>query len=190
LYRLNRSATTWAGISTVGITGGRNLLAVGSNLFVGNGSVFRSTDRGTTWSAFNDGFPGSGVLVALLALGGGELYAAAQSYGLWRRPLIQASVREVGTEQPTEFSLAQNYPNPFNPTTNIRFTIPVATGHAPSVLKVYDVVGREVATLVNENLRAGTYETRFDAAGLSSGTYFYRLQSGNAVITKRLVLLK
>jgi hypothetical protein len=91
---------------------------------------------------------------------------------------------------PTEFSLGQNYPNPFNPTTKIKFTIPVGTGHVPSLLRVYDVLGREVATLVNEKLQPGSYERTFDARGLASGVYLYRIQSGSLSASRKLLLVK
>jgi len=91
-----------------------------------------------------------------------------------------------------KFQLFQNYPNPFNPTTKIKFSIPfVETGHAPSVqLKVYDVLGNEVATLVNEQKPAGTYEVVFNAGSLSSGIYFYTLQYNNSILSKKMILLK
>jgi len=93
------------------------------------------------------------------------------------------------------FILEQNYPNPFNPSTTIRFTIPfvIASETKQSqfvTLKVYDVLGNEVATLSNEEKPAGRYEVNFDASGLSSGIYFYKLQAGNFVETKKLVLMK
>lgn len=93
------------------------------------------------------------------------------------------------------FILDQNYPNPFNPSTTIRFTIPfvIASETKQSqfvTLKVYDVLGNEVATLSNEEKPAGRYEVNFDASGLSSGIYFYKLQAGNFVETKKLVLMK
>jgi photosystem II stability/assembly factor-like uncharacterized protein len=88
---------------------------------------------------------------------------------------------------PSQFVLSQNYPNPFNPTTNIRFAIPVS---AFVSLKVYDLIGREVATLVNEQRKEGFYTVQFNASTLSSGGYFYRLQTGNFVETKKLLLQK
>jgi uncharacterized protein YkwD len=105
-------------------------------------------------------------------------------------PITVSSPTSVKEIAPIEFALEQNYPNPFNPSTKIKFSIPVGTGHAPSVLKVFDVLGREVATLVNENLSAGSYETTFDATGLTSGVYFYRLKAGELTQTKRLLLLR
>ncbi|MBI5472156.1 MAG: T9SS type A sorting domain-containing protein [Ignavibacteriae bacterium] len=91
---------------------------------------------------------------------------------------------------PTSFSLSQNYPNPFNPTTTIKFTIPVGTGVAPSVLKVFDVLGSEVATLVNEWKEAGTHQVHFDASRLASGMYFYRITAGSFVATKKMMVVK
>jgi tetratricopeptide (TPR) repeat protein len=88
---------------------------------------------------------------------------------------------------PTEFALEQNYPNPFNPTTTIRFEIP-QNEHV--TLKVYDLLGREVATLVDEMRNAGSYDETFDASRLASGVYVYRITAGNFSASKRLLLLK
>ena len=90
---------------------------------------------------------------------------------------------------PVEYSLMQNYPNPFNPSTTIKFSVKENT-HV--LLKVYDILGREVSTLINEEKPAGTYSVNFNAAAaeLSSGTYFYRLSAGNMVLTKKMLLLK
>lgn len=88
---------------------------------------------------------------------------------------------------PTKFSLDQNYPNPFNPTTNIRFAIPEA-GNV--VLKIYNIAGEEVATLVNRQMNAGYHSVNFNASGLASGMYIYRLQSHNYVQTNKMMLMK
>jgi hypothetical protein len=99
-----------------------------------------------------------------------------------------------------DFSLSQNYPNPFNPNTKIKYTIPIPPVSSPLVkgrtkegfvtLKVYDILGREVATLVNEEEPAGEYEIEFNATILPSGIYFYQIKAGNFVETKKMVLLK
>ena len=91
-----------------------------------------------------------------------------------------------------EFSLEQNYPNPFNPSTKIKFEIPgqARNDNALVTLKVFDVLGNKVATLVNEEKPAGNYEVEFNAAKLSSGIYFYKLQAGSFVDTKKMILLK
>ncbi len=95
---------------------------------------------------------------------------------------------------PDNFNLYQNYPNPFNPRTTIKYSIPIVeTGHAPSVLislKVYDVLGREVTTLVNEEQSAGNYQVTFDGSKLSSGVYFYKLKAGSFEATRKLILIK
>ena len=88
---------------------------------------------------------------------------------------------------PTEIALMQNYPNPFNPSTTISFDIPHSSF---VVLKVYDIIGREVATLVSEEMKPGSYEVTFDAAGLANGVYLYRLTAGSFSDVKKLLLLK
>jgi hypothetical protein len=87
----------------------------------------------------------------------------------------------------TRFALDQNYPNPFNPTTAIRFQLPVDGGAS---LKVFDLLGREVAVLVDGPMSAGTHTVSFDASELSSGVYIYRLQTAQGVLTRKMVLIK
>jgi hypothetical protein len=86
-----------------------------------------------------------------------------------------------------EFSLMQNYPNPFNPSTTISFSIPLS---AFTSIKVYDILGNEIATLINEEKPAGSYEVEFNASKLASGIYFYILSSGNFLFTKKMILLR
>ena len=88
---------------------------------------------------------------------------------------------------PTTYALKQNYPNPFNPSTMISYSLPNNTF---VTLKVFDVLGNEVATLVNEEKSAGNFEVEFNASGLSSGIYFYRIQTESFVDTKKLIMLK
>jgi photosystem II stability/assembly factor-like uncharacterized protein len=95
--------------------------------------------------------------------------------------------REKIDEVPTEFSLSQNYPNPFNPSTTIKYQLPKSSVVR---LSVYDILGREVSILLNERRDAGVHEVKFDAAGLSSGVYFYRIQAGSFVETRKLLLLR
>jgi len=96
---------------------------------------------------------------------------------------------------PNDYSLNQNYPNPFNPETKIRYSIPIVETHGGAsvqnvLLKVYDMLGREVAILISEELSAGTYSQQWNAVGLAGGIYFYSLQAGSFVETMKLVLLK
>lgn len=92
-----------------------------------------------------------------------------------------------GAFTPLKYELTQNYPNPFNPTTNISYKI---AKNSLVTLKIYDVLGKEIATLVNEELNAGNHEVSFDASGIPSGVYFYKITAGAFTDTKRMVLLK
>ena len=113
--------------------------------------------------------------------------------GFWyQAKTINTEVEQITDDLPKIYNLFQNYPNPFNPSTIIKYSIPnVETRHASSVqLKVYNVLGQEVITLVNEQQKPGHYEVIFDATNLPSGTYFYRITAGNFIATKKLLLLK
>ncbi len=121
------------------------------------------------------------------------------------RPGSIVAVHEgEGSVMPTQFSLSQNYPNPFNPTTNFDFRLPArqagignfsakggsASGGEFVKLAMFDILGREVATLVNEKLKPGKYTVRWDGSAFPSGVYFYRLTAGGFVDTKKMVLMK
>ncbi|MEK7671530.1 MAG: T9SS type A sorting domain-containing protein, partial [Bacteroidota bacterium] len=104
------------------------------------------------------------------------------------------SVNEASKPAHERFALSQNYPNPFNPTTEIRFQISEVRGQKSEnshvTLKVYDLLGQEVATLVNEELKPGSYEVGFAAKELASGVYFYILRAREFLSTKRMLLIK
>ncbi|MEW5800420.1 MAG: T9SS type A sorting domain-containing protein, partial [Bacteroidota bacterium] len=108
------------------------------------------------------------------------------------------SVEVTVANAPKEFALIQNYPNPFNPTTTIQYSLGTDAhpsnnnmhGRALTTLKIYDVLGREVATLVNEVKEAGNYSVQWNASKFSSGIYYARLQSGEQVQMKKMVLLR
>jgi hypothetical protein len=107
---------------------------------------------------------------------------------------LTATAVANNNQAPEEFFLSQNYPNPFNPATKIKYQVPrvISTGGKNLFvsLKVYDVLGNEVSSLVNEEKSAGKYEVEFDAVNLSSGIYFYALKAGNVRLTKKMILLK
>ncbi|NOX65593.1 MAG: T9SS type A sorting domain-containing protein [Chlorobi bacterium] len=113
------------------------------------------------------------------------------------------SVNELGLHAPSDFTLFQNYPNPFNPSTKIQYTIAKSPllggdgrlarplgGGGLVTLKAYDILGREVATLVNENKKPGYYEVQFNTSGLTSGIYFYTLRAEGFIQTKKMILLR
>jgi endo-1,4-beta-xylanase len=108
----------------------------------------------------------------------------------WMAQFINANpvgVEKTDTQLPSKYALEQNYPNPFNPTTNIRYSI---TKTSPVTLKIYDILGRQVQTLVNTVQTPGQYTVTFSAQNLASGVYFYRLDAGSFSETKKLMLLK
>jgi len=127
-----------------------------------------------------DPFPGNFVFAANHAQ-----IPVAIMYLQYFLPVEEVDENEKGF--PTAYSLAQNYPNPFNPKTAISYQLTTAS---PVSLVVYDLLGREVATLVNETKAPGTYRVSWDASGQSSGMYFYRLQAGNFVETRKMIVLK
>ncbi len=101
--------------------------------------------------------------------------------------------KKTKNQFPTKFSLSQNYPNPFNPSTTIKYSIPRCTEYysvQQTTLKIYDVLGREVATLVNKRQKPGNYEVKFNATNLVSGVYLYQLKAGSFIESKKMLLLK
>jgi photosystem II stability/assembly factor-like uncharacterized protein len=153
--------------------------------------VGRSDDSGATWVHFPIASEpnATGTRLGNLASDGNHLFVGS-SEGLWSRPLSEL-VTSLGPtvvpRQPTCFSLDQNYPNPFNPKTGVRFEV---LGASNVKLVVYDLLGREVAVLVNERKAPGSYEATFDGSGLASGVYIYRMTAGSFVQTRTMVLLK
>jgi hypothetical protein len=105
---------------------------------------------------------------------------------------IQDNLTAVDDENnlPDKFTLSQNYPNPFNPSTNIDYTVPTNSSDQLVVIKIYDIQGKEVDVLVNHNQKPGQYTINYNAGSLSSGIYFYRLESADIRISRKFVLLK
>jgi hypothetical protein len=166
----------------------------------GNPEIYykRSTDAGVNWGADtrltnNSAFStcpsvavsGSAVHVVWYDERDGnyEIYYKRDPIG------NTIGIKNISSEIPSSYSLSQNYPNPFNPVTKIKFDIS-ANSVGQTFLSVYDLLGREVATLVNEQLQPGTYEVTFDGSNLPSGVYFYRLSSGNYIETKKMLMIK
>ncbi|NIV04575.1 MAG: T9SS type A sorting domain-containing protein [Calditrichae bacterium] len=155
-----------------------------SSVKFGGSGIFRSTNEAMSWEDYGDGLPFLTSIEKLMTYN--DKIIAATSDGLWQRDIITGVDSNDGNPAKT-FALYQNYPNPFNPTTTIKFQ----TGDFGFVsLKIYDIVGREVAVLVNENLPAGSYEYEWDASGLRSGVYLYSLETGSFKQTRKLMVLK
>jgi hypothetical protein len=170
-----------------------SILAVVSSLLL----PFRGPAQSTVpWSAISMGFVVSSspttIVTSVVGQGFVGMMLGANTIvetGFLADTLFRTAVTSVaeGGVVPTEFALRQNYPNPFNPSTTIRFELP-KTSHVS--LTVYDVLGREVVMLVQDEKDAGVHEVRFDGSNLASGVYFYRLQAGDFVRTNKLVILR
>jgi hypothetical protein len=156
--------------------------------------IFIGTDHGMYywpqgsdhWAPFMQGMPS--ISISSLALdSSGYLYAGTTSGMVFKTATTTTGISGNQTARQLSWNLQQNYPNPFNPSTTISFTVPMKS-HVS--LKIFDVIGREASTLASEVLTAGTYQRQWNASGMPSGMYFYRLQAGTHTETKRLILLR
>lgn len=154
-----------------------------------NGMILRTADAGNTWTEENSGT--NAILYDIHFLNLQTAYTVGEN-GTILSTVSVIGINPVNSLIPEKFSLYQNYPNPFNPVTKIKFDIPVnVKSQTPNVkLLIYDLLGRETAILVNEELKPGIYEIDFDGSDLPSGTYFYRLQAGEYSETKSMIMLK
>jgi hypothetical protein len=195
---------------SVALSADGNTAIVGGNVdSSGAGATWVFTRSSGVWSQQGSklvgtgavGSAGQGSSVALSADGNtaivGGYSDSSYAGAAWVFTRSGTPVREEAANVPSQFVLEQNYPNPFNPSTKIQFTIVSTQSGSASggnrqltIVKVYDVLGREVVTLVNEVKEPGTYTVEFDASSLASGVYFYRLQAGTYVKTKKLLLLR
>ncbi|MBK6537003.1 MAG: T9SS type A sorting domain-containing protein [Ignavibacteria bacterium] len=147
-----------------------------------------SVNSGDNWTNVSSGLSGHGGGILIPDRGYIICHQGTNVYKLNVVYTVITSISEnTLTGIPDKFSLGQNYPNPFNPSTKIRFDVP-NSGNVS--LKVYNELGKEVSTLVNSFRNAGSYEINFDASALSSGIYFYSLESNGLTSTKKMLLVK
>jgi len=191
VFRTTNNGTNWTFIGLTGATFSALLDIPGTGLLAANnlGNVFLSTNNGSNWSNVSTGLPNMGILCLAFIPGADPIvFAGNDNSQVYRRLLTQMlSVKVISSIVPLQFNLSQNYPNPFNPNTKIQFALPK---NVFLKLIIYDVLGREVETIVNENLKAGTYEINWDATNYPCGVYYYRLQTRDFVETKKMILLK
>jgi len=177
------------GLPTSAFTG-KYLLTSNSagDVFAGNDSsgVYRSTDNGLHWAAINGGLQDLHVQ-SIAASPSGYVFVGTSSGLVYRSSQPTTGIVAPENSTPEEFTLEQNFPNPFNPATTIRFSVPTSSF---VTLKVHNLLGEEITTLVSERLGAGTYTIRWDANTFPSGVYFCRLQAGDLTETKKLTLLR
>ena len=148
-------------------------------------NVFRSTDNGASWSQFGDIIP-SDYVQALAISPDGHLVAGTVGGSIFRSSGVVTWADRSELETAGAFSLVQNYPNPFNPSTIISYSLPKT---ASVSLRIFNALGQEVAMLVNEQKPPGYYQVQWNA-NVPSGVYFYRLQAGEFVETKKMMLIK
>lgn len=181
---------TWVNAGAPGGTG--NMTSLGGNgndywLTRGN-NIYGSSDFGATWTA--GGYTGTTALWGT-SITTGTPCLAGWSVGatgtVVRLNGVPVAVNDPTSTIPSAYKLEQNYPNPFNPGTSITFAIPLA---GIVELKVYDILGKEVSSLVSGNMKAGTHIVPFDASSLSSGIYIYKLTAGSFIDSKKMVLIR
>ncbi|MBI5022129.1 MAG: T9SS type A sorting domain-containing protein [Ignavibacteriales bacterium] len=146
--------------------------------------IYQSRNGGLNWTFIG---LNSGIVLDMIFDSQQNIIAGLYQNAVYRSEQPLLDVRVVSNEIPLSTKLFSNYPNPFNPATNIQFSI---ANSQLTILKVFDMLGREVATLVNEMKQPGVYSVTWDASQYSSGIYYYRLQAGNFVETKKLILMK
>lgn len=187
--------TTWVSQSsgTTAYLLGMSFIDANIEIAVGSGgTILRTTDGGASWRSQSSGTANSLYGVQFTDYNTGWVVGTYGTILHTTNGGVTFAREENVNVILKEFSLAQNYPNPFNPTTKIKYEIPdqVRNDNIKVQLKVYDVLGKEVVTIVNEYKPAGKYETEFNADNLASGVYFYRLQAGLFIQTKKMLLLK
>ncbi|MBK9098256.1 MAG: T9SS type A sorting domain-containing protein [bacterium] len=201
VFRSTDKGTTWSDISSNLPDAPVNAFAIDpvepNRLYLGSDvGMYVSFNSGQSWWVLGEGLP-------VLPIGDIKIHPTTRDLiaGTYGRSMYKIDLDLVVTgidfseQVVSDFILEQNYPNPFNPSTKIKYTIPnviaMGTKQSQSVtIKVYDILGSEVATLVNEEKSSGTYEVDFNATGLTSGVYFYTLNAGEIVQTKKMILIR
>lgn len=191
VYRSTNHGVTWTHVSTM--TEKIRTIAINydnpSWVYAGTANgLYISLNGGLNWVWFNNSFsPSKNVIGINSDAGMGDTVYAVTNDAVYKVWGFYTGLNNINLQIPSHFSLSQNYPNPFNPMTNIKFDIPKSVFVK---LTVFDVLGREVQTLVNEQLSPGTYNYDFNASHLPSGIYYYKLESNEFIQTKKMVLIK
>ncbi|HEY5535788.1 MAG TPA: T9SS type A sorting domain-containing protein [Ignavibacteria bacterium] len=193
LIRTTNGGTNWTTVaqSFIGASTVMGLTGRGSEWWVATESttpsaIYYTSNDGATWASQ---YPApAGIFYHISkARTGNTLWAVRSNGGIARYGTPLVGITPITENTPVDYQLSQNYPNPFNPTTKISFALP-KSGFVS--LKVYDILGKEVTTLVNSNMSVGSYSFEFNASNLTSGIYFYRLESNGFIDTKKMMLIK
>lgn len=188
LYRSTDNGNTWTKVSNLNAPFIYSIAVnLSGKIYVASwtSGVFESTDNGNTWNSL--GMGGFGVSALIVSRNNDNVYVGTKEGKIYLSKRV-AGVTSVESEEiPTKFELSQNYPNPFNPVTTIKFAVPEKGRYT---LKVYDILGQEVATLFDDEMNAGIQKIMFNGSNLSSGVYIYRLIGNNVNISKKMILMK
>jgi choice-of-anchor A domain-containing protein/uncharacterized repeat protein (TIGR01451 family)/TQXA domain-containing protein len=189
LYRSLDGGSSWTKLTSLNVSFVYSIsVNLSGKIYVSSltNGVFASSDNGTTWSSI--GMDGLGVSALMVNTSSNTVYAGTKEGKVFKVTSTEGTTGvEENSEIPTEFKLAQNYPNPFNPSTMIEFAIPQAGKYS---LKIYNVLGQEVASLIDNELAIGNHKVNFDATKLASGMYIYNLRGSNVNISKKMILMK
>jgi photosystem II stability/assembly factor-like uncharacterized protein len=189
IFKTTDGGYTWNGIMYTGLLYAiarepliNSLYIVGENYWNADGLIYNSTDGGDSWTQETN--PTNNILYSIEITQNQVGWIVGTNGTILKNSNLSSVLTNTVTKY---FSLSQNYPNPFNPTTKIKYQLPELS---KVKLTIYDVLGREVKILVNEEKPTGNYEVEFDGTNLPSGIYFYRIEAGNFSATKKFVLLK
>ncbi len=187
IYVTTNGGTNWGNLTTIGTGNVSGITGAATSWWFTRQTtaVNYSSNNGTSWSAQYTAPAGSFYHITK-SRAGATLWGVRSNGGISRYGQT-VGITPVSNEVPAQYDLSQNYPNPFNPTTKINFAVPKS---GLVTIKVYDVVGKEVATLVNEVKNAGSYSVDFTANNVSSGVYFYKISAGDFSAVKRMMLIK
>jgi hypothetical protein len=194
LYKSTDGASTWSSIANDGLFSKTVRASYSYNngniIFAGtvNNGLYASSNGGSNFVSVNTGLPQIAEVNAITVYND-IVFIGLTGFGVWKRPVseIISGIINVSSEIPSGYSLNQNYPNPFNPSTNIKFAVRSAGNVS---LRVFDISGKEIATLVDGFLKQGTFEVQFDAKNFTSGIYFYKLTVNDFVSVKKMMLVK
>ena len=196
VYFSSNNGGTWSSTS-LNNKSIRSLKIYGNYLFAGiiSGGVYYTSNNGANWFSKNQGLPSLPSITSFAVLNN-RIIASTECYSVFNRLFSEIiDVRKISTEIPARHFLSQNYPNPFNQSTKIKFDI---SSHFRSQIKVneqlsikvYDINGKEIETIVNGKFEPGKYEIVFDGSNLASGVYFYNLKTNDFSETKSMIIIK
>jgi hypothetical protein len=190
LYRSVDTGKTWVSMNN-GLPS-NDVRSLASNsvdiVFAGTNShgVFYSKDYGVNWNSINIGLTDT-VITSLFCNADGYLFAGTANGGIFKTIQRTTSVDQPINQSPAAFTLQQNYPNPFNPSTVISYTVPIKSF---VTLKIFNLLGKEIATMFAGNLEKGTYMQTWNATSQSSGVYFCRLTTGDLIAVNKMLFIK